>query len=196
MRIKNMSIEVNLEKRQLLKSSNDSYCYLYFVFVNQAWENYVHLKINGWWFILWLEITLFKHQILQTHDYLFQAEKVCCSPPPLPVFLGKKLLQNKWNNWIFVLFSFPAFWLYKNKQKQSFGMFCKRGVLKTFAKFTGKHLRWSLFFHKVADLSPATLLIERLWDRCFPANFANFLKTSTFIQHFWWLLPLRDVLDI
>ena len=116
--------------------------------------------------------------------------------PPLPVFLGKKLLQNKWNNWIFVLFSFPAFWLYKNKQKQSFGMFCKKGVLKTFAKFTGKHLRWSLFFHKVADLSPATLLIERLWDRCFPANFANFLKTSTFIQHFWWLLPLRDVLDI
>ena len=48
MRIKNMSIEVNLEKRQLLKSSNDSYCYLYFVVVNQAWENYVHLKINGW----------------------------------------------------------------------------------------------------------------------------------------------------
>ena len=48
MRIKNMSIEVNLEKRQLLKSSNDSYCYLYFVFVNQSWENYVHLKINGW----------------------------------------------------------------------------------------------------------------------------------------------------
>ena len=24
-------------------------------------------------------------------------------------------------------------------------VFCKKGVLKIFAKFTGKHLRWSLF---------------------------------------------------
>ena len=29
-------------------------------------------------------------------------------------------------------------------------VFCKKGVLKTFAKFTGKHLCQSLFFNKVA----------------------------------------------
>ena len=29
----------------------------------------------------------------------------------------------------------------------------KEGVLKSFAKFTGKHLRQSLFFNKVAGLS-------------------------------------------
>ena len=37
-------------------------------------------------------------------------------------------------------------------------VFCKRGVLKNFIKFTEKHLRWSLFFNKVTALQPATLL--------------------------------------
>ena len=31
-------------------------------------------------------------------------------------------------------------------------MFCKKGVLRNFAKFTGKHLCQSLFFNKVAGL--------------------------------------------
>ena len=35
---------------------------------------------------------------------------------------------------------------------------CKKGVLRHFAKFTGKHLCQSAFFHKVAGLRPATLL--------------------------------------
>ena len=36
------------------------------------------------------------------------------------------------------------------------------------------------FFNKVAGLRPAILLIllkKRLWHRCFPVNFAKFLKT-------------------
>ena len=57
------------------------------------------------------------------------------------------------------------------------GVLCKKGILKNFAKFTGKHLCQSLFFNKVAGLRPATLLKERLWRRCFPMNFAKFLKT-------------------
>ena len=32
-------------------------------------------------------------------------------------------------------------------------MFCKKGVLKNFAKFTGKHLCQSLIFNKVVDLA-------------------------------------------
>ena len=36
-------------------------------------------------------------------------------------------------------------------------VFCKKGVLRSFAKFTGKHLYHSLFFNKVAaGLRPAT----------------------------------------
>ena len=58
----------------------------------------------------------------------------------------------------------------------------KKGVLRNFAKFTGKHMCQSLFFNKVAGLRPATLLKKRLWHRCFPVNFAIFLRTP-FLQN-------------
>ena len=53
----------------------------------------------------------------------------------------------------------------------------KKGVLKNFTKFTGKHLCQSLFFNKIVGLRPATLLKKILWHRCFPLNFAKFLGT-------------------
>ena len=46
--------------------------------------------------------------------------------------------------------------------KQPPKVFYKKVVLNNFAKFTGKHLCQSLFFHKVAGLRPATLLKKRL----------------------------------
>ena len=36
--------------------------------------------------------------------------------------------------------------------------FFKKGILRNFAKFTGKHLCQSLFFNKVAGLAPVTSL--------------------------------------
>ena len=36
-------------------------------------------------------------------------------------------------------------------------LFCKKGVIRNFAKFTGKHLCQSLFFNKVSGLRPANL---------------------------------------
>ena len=68
-------------------------------------------------------------------------------------------------------------------------LFCKKGVLRNFPKFTGKHLCQSLIFNKVAGLRPATLLKKRLWYRRFPVNFVKFLRTLFFIEHLWWLLP-------
>ena len=38
----------------------------------------------------------------------------------------------------------------------------KKGVLKNFAKFTGKHLYGSLFYNKVAACKPATLSKKRI----------------------------------
>ena len=67
-------------------------------------------------------------------------------------------------------------------------VFCKKGVLRNLAKFTGKHLCQSLFFNKVAGPRPAILLKKRLSHRYFPVNFAKFLRTPFFIEHFWWLL--------
>ena len=61
-------------------------------------------------------------------------------------------------------------------------VFCKKGVLRTFAKFTVKHLCQSLLFNKVAGL--------RLWHRCFPVNFVKFLRPSFCIEHLLWL-PLQ-----
>ena len=64
----------------------------------------------------------------------------------------------------------------------------RKGVLRNFAKFTGKRLCQSLFFHKVAGLRTATLLKKRLWHRCFPVNFAKFLRTPFLTEHLWLLL--------
>ena len=58
----------------------------------------------------------------------------------------------------------------------------RKGVLWNFPKFTGKHLCQSLSFNKKA------LLKKRLWHRCFPVNFAIFLRTPFIIEHLWWLL--------
>ena len=67
-------------------------------------------------------------------------------------------------------------------------VFRKKGVLKNFAKFIGKHLCQGLLFNNVAGSRPAMLLKKRLWHRSFPENFCNVLKKSFFIEHFWWLL--------
>ena len=44
------------------------------------------------------------------------------------------------------------------------------------------------FFNKITWLRPATLLKIRLWHRCFPVNFAKFLRTPFITKHLWWLL--------
>ena len=58
----------------------------------------------------------------------------------------------------------------------------KKGVLRNFAKFTGKHLCQSLFLNKVEGLRPSTFLKKRLRHRCFPVNFPKFLRTP-FLQN-------------
>ena len=54
-------------------------------------------------------------------------------------------------------------------------VFCKKGVLRKFAKLTVKHLFQSLFINIVAGKS--------LWHRCFPVNFAKFLRTPFLTEH-------------
>ena len=64
----------------------------------------------------------------------------------------------------------------------------KKGVLRNLAKFTGKHLCQRFFFNKVAGIRPATLLKKSLWHRCFPVNFAKFLRTLVLQNTFGRLL--------
>ena len=67
-------------------------------------------------------------------------------------------------------------------QKQLPEAFYKKGVLKTVAKLTGKHMCQSLFFNKVAGLRPAIIFKKRLWYRCFIVNSVKFPKTP-FLQN-------------
>ena len=73
--------------------------------------------------------------------------------------------------------------------------YVKKGVPINFAKFTRKHLCQGLFFNEVGGLRPATLLKKRLWHRCFPANFAKFLRTPFFRtppDDCFWPLPFAN----
>ena len=72
-------------------------------------------------------------------------------------------------------------------------VFCKKGVLKNFAKFMGKQLCRCLFFNKLAGMKPTTLLKKRLWHMCFPLNLAKFLRTPfhrTLPRDCFWI-PIR-----
>ena len=66
-------------------------------------------------------------------------------------------------------------------------VFCEKGVVRNFAKFTGKHLCQAFFLNKVAGLRPqlATLLKESLWHTYFPVNFAKFLRTPFLTEYLW-----------
>ena len=63
-------------------------------------------------------------------------------------------------------------------QKQPPNLFYKKGILKNFAKLTGKHLYQSLQLK----------LKKGLWHRCFPVNFAKFLRTPILKNICKWLL--------
>ena len=58
----------------------------------------------------------------------------------------------------------------------------KRGVLRNFAKFTGKNLCQKLFFNKIAGLRHAASVKKSLCHGCFPVNFPRFLRTP-FLQN-------------
>ena len=82
------------------------------------------------------------------------------------------------------MFKCCCFWFFVLFQNKSSHRRCsvRKGLLRNFAKFTGKQLCQILFFNKVAGLRSATLLKKRLWHWCFPANFAKFLRIP-FLQN-------------
>ena len=116
----------------------------------------VNLLMCHWCFyyftLLWLVYCLFKMFFL----YLLNQKGFCCR-------LSCCILQTQ------------SFLSRYRSSHQCCSM--KKGVLRNFAEFTGKHLYQSLVFNKVAGLRPATLLKKRLWHRCFTKNFAKFLRT-------------------
>ena len=58
----------------------------------------------------------------------------------------------------------------------------KKGVLKNFLKFIGKHLYQSLFCNKVAGLRPATFLKKEALVQVFSCEFCEIFKNIFFIE--------------
>ena len=75
----------------------------------------------------------------------------------------------------------PKIWIkiIRNSRQEAF---FKKGVLRNFEQFTGKHLCQGLFFNKVPGSG------QRLWRRCFPVNFSKLLRTPFLTEHLRWLL--------
>ena len=94
-------------------------------------------------------------------------------------FLRIPFLQNISGRLLLKLF---LMWLFWKIPKQFLEVFCQKGVLKNFAKFTGN----SPFNN--AGLSPPTLLKKIPLHRCFPMKFAKFSRTPFLKEHLRWLL--------
>ena len=85
------------------------------------------------------------------------------------------------SDWRTILNTLQSF--FRNSRPE---VFCKKGVLRIFAKFTRKHLCQSLFHNTVEVCN----FIKKETVRCkaFPVNFAKFLRIPIIIEHLWWLL--------
>ena len=90
-----------------------------------------------------------------------------------------------WNlEWRLLLSNFSLLIIFKSRHPEVW----KKGVLRNFAKFTGKHLCQSLFFQQGCRYQPTNLLKRRLWHRYFSVNFAKFLWTPFLTEDLRWLL--------
>ena len=70
-------------------------------------------------------------------------------------------------------------------KKQPPEVFNKKGVLRNFAKFTGKHLCQSLFFIKVAVVYVCIFIKKETLALTFFYDFGESFKNIFFTDHLW-----------
>ena len=68
--------------------------------------------------------------------------------------------------------------------------FFKIGVLKNLGIFTRKHLRWSLFFDKVADLKVCIFIKKETPTQVFFYEYCEIFENNSFIEHFYVMIEL------
>ena len=61
----------------------------------------------------------------------------------------------------------------------------RKGVLRNFAKLSGKHLCQSLFFNKVAVLRAVTITKKQTLRQMFSCEFCVISKSKFFTEHLW-----------
>ena len=147
--------------------------------------------IHGWHF---LEIKIVR---LLTYICLQKLKNTKTQKLPVPESLFNKVagLQIPWCTYI------SSHWRCS----------IKKGILKNFAKFIGKHLCQSLFFNKVAGLRPQPAVsasVSTSWylkacnfikketlEQMFSCEFCEISKNTFFIEHLWWLLLVLESND-
>ena len=72
-------------------------------------------------------------------------------------------------------------------------VFCRKSVLKNFAKFKGELLCQSLLFEKVAGLRPYLFIKNGTPAQVFSCEFCKTSKNTFFTEHLWWLLLWTDL---
>ena len=108
---------------------------------------------------------IISNTIMTTAIYIFISLSLYLLPlqptvlPLLLLHLHHYHQSNYYHHYQFLFLHQYHYHLFKSSRPE---LFCKKGVLKNFAKFAGKDLCQSLFFNKVASLRPATLLKKRL----------------------------------
>ena len=96
-----------------------------------------------------------------------------------------KLINRGGQMWIFFVTFYPS-WGWRRSSRRA--VVCREGVLKNFAKFTGKHLCQNLFLIKLQG--SATLLKKRFWQDVFLWILRNF-QEHLFLLNTRWLLMLE-----
>ena len=109
------------------------------------------------------------------------------TPPHLPLKSTDKNIFFLFLGFRFVLLTF-CYWLQSSNivvfflkfffcQKQPPETFYEKGCSQKFHKIHRKTPVPKSLFNKIGGLRPAILLKKRLWHKCFPVNFSNFLRT-------------------
>ena len=96
------------------------------------------------------------------------------------------------DNWLRKFMVIPFSQSRRNRRRCS----VRKGVLRNFVKFTGKHLCQSLFFNTVAGMGPATLFKKETLAQVFSCESWKISKNIFFIEHLWTTAPsnTRDLI--
>ena len=144
-------------------------------------------EFNGSGKIIWIcsKLTLLLTSSL-IHSTLFpvippenirKLEVIWCFQGPQKENIDMKWVKIEWRiNCSKVVFKPWKYW----SSHRRFSV--KKGVLKHFAKFTGKDLCQSLCFHKVAGLRPATLLKTETLAQVFNCEFCDIFMNTFFYK--------------
>ena len=75
--------------------------------------------------------------------------------------------------------------MFTTVQKQPPEVFCEKGVLRNYTKFTGRHLCQSLFFNKAGKRDSGSFVKKETLTQVFFSEFCEISKNTFFTEHLW-----------